>query len=171
MAKNISPERGRLRELFHDPERVTVFAWKNVVILVWRGDATVDVMRQLGLMFEAQVVEAGRMSVVSLIQSVAELPGEEKRQAYKEFMATHGAKFTYVALVLDHQGFLGSAVRALVIGLMLVTGNQQTVKVVSSIGEVAQWLPAKHAASTGVVLDAKELESALEEARSAANAS
>ena len=151
------------RILIDEPE-LLVHGWKNVIIFVWLGDAPAELMRKLGPIFEAYAREVGSLSVVSVIRNVAELPDESRRQAYKEFLVAHGARFSHLVVVLERDGFVGSAIRGLMTGLLLVTRQQHAIHVVSSLEEVADWLPDKHAAATGVLLDPRELSKVLQRA-------
>src|ERR1700712_4470652 len=94
------------RVLIDEPESLMVHGWKNVIIFVWLGDAPAELMRKLGPVFEAYASELGRLSVVSVIVKIAELPDEIRRQAYKEFLAAHGARFSHLAIVLEREGFV-----------------------------------------------------------------
>jgi hypothetical protein len=165
MPKGSLPATDITRVLIDEPERLLVHAWKNVIIFIWLGDAPAELMRKLGPVFEAYAREAGTLSVVSLVGNVAELPDESRRQAYKEFLLAYGARFSQLVVVLERAGFVGSAIRGLMTGLLLMSRQQHAIHVVSTLEEVAAWLPAKHAATTGVVLDARELINVLQRAR------
>jgi hypothetical protein len=168
MAKGPASDVDGVRTLVDEPGQLFLFAWKNILIFVWHGDAPVELMRKLGPVFEAQARDHGRLSVVSIVGNVGQLPDESRRQAYREFLVAHGAKFAHLALVLEREGFIGSAIRGLVTGLLVVTRQQHTVHVASTVQEVANWLPAKHAASTGVELDPAQLVRVLTRARAQA---
>lgn len=164
MAKGSLPGSADLRLILDEPGEVVGYAWQNVVVFVWRGDATAGLMRKLGPLLESLTGEVGRLSIVSIVPAVAQLPDEGKRQAYKEFIDDYGSLLANVALVIERKGFLGSAVRGLLTGLLLMTRHEYTTHVMSTIAEVAAWLPSKHAATTGVRVDPVELTRVLERA-------
>jgi hypothetical protein len=168
MLKGSAENNDDLRTIMDIPGEIFLFSWKNVLIFVWRGDASAELMRKLGPIFDTLAREVGRFSVVSIVVAVGALPDESRRQAYREFLVVHGAKFAHMAIVLEREGFIGSAVRGLVTGLLLVTRQHHVVHVVSTTDEVAAWLPAKHVSSTGVAIDPAELTRILARARAVA---
>jgi hypothetical protein len=145
-----------------------VFAWKNVLITVWSGDASVELLKTLGRVVEAKVREVGRVSSVNIVVNVPALPNDEKRQAYKAFTAKNAARYAHMVVVLEGEGFMFSAVRGLVTGLLMATRQQYGVGVMNNIDEVTLWLPARHATSTGVTLVPAELREVLGRARAQA---
>jgi hypothetical protein len=159
---------GEARILLEEPGHLIVRAWKNVLVFVWTGDAPVALMRKLGPLLAAHAREVGRVSIVSVVAKISELPDESRRHAYKEFYATHSADIGHQVIVIEREGFMGSAVRGLITGLLLVTRQHFMVHVTSTVEEVASWLPAKHAAATSVVLDPAELTKMLLAVRGAA---
>jgi hypothetical protein len=159
-----------LRELFAEPSAMMLYAWKNVVISVWLGDAPVELMRRLRPVFTTHLREVGQVSIISLVTVVGDLPDEPRRRAYRELITAHGASFASVAMVLEREGFIGSAIRGLMTGLLMITGRQQILHVVSNVEQAAAWLPAKHAAATGVVLEPTEIVRVVKEARARAMA-
>lgn len=165
MTTGFSSDLAGARSLLHEPGHVFVAAWKNVVVFVWSGDATVELMRKLGPIFETLTRDVGRISVISIVTRVLALPDDRKRQAYREFLEAHGPKMAHMAMVLEREGFVGSAVRGLVTGLLLLTSQRYAVHVTGTLDDVVTWLPPKHAVSTGIELDPTELLQAITQAR------
>jgi hypothetical protein len=166
MAKGSPPDTGAARILLDEPGHLIVHAWKNILVFIWVGDAPAALMRKLGPIVEAHVREVGRVSVVSVVAKISELPDESRRQAYKEFVAAHGAMFAHQVIVIEREGFIGSAVRGFITGLVLLTRQSYTVHVTSSVEDAAAWLPVRHATVTGVAVDPVELTRVVARARS-----
>lgn len=157
MPKGSPPDTGATRILLDEPGHLIVHAWKNILVFVWVGDGPAELMRKLVPIIGAHSRELGRLSVVSIVAKISELPDETRRQAYKDFIAAHGAKLAHQIIVIEREGFMGSALRGFITGLLLVTRLHHTVQVASTVEEAAAWLPAKHEALTGVVVDSNEL--------------
>lgn len=160
MASESSADGERAHAIFRAPE-LDVFAWKNVIVFVWRGNATADLLLKVAPVIEARWRAVGLMSCVNLVQKIFSLPNEEQRQAFKKISEKVTGKYATVVIVLEGTGFFFSAARGLVTGLLVVTRQQYTVNIASNIAEVVRWLPDKHMAATGVPLDPAELEAVL----------
>ena len=165
MPKGPTADTSAARILLEEPGHLVVHGWKNILIFVWTRDAPVELMRRLGPVLESFARDVGMLSIVSIVAQISVLPDESRRQAYKEFVGKHGARLGHQAIVIDREGFMGSAVRGFITGLLLVTRQHQMIHVTSTVAEAAAWLPAKHAAATGVVLDPEELTQVLSRAR------
>jgi hypothetical protein len=168
MAMGSLRDDGELRELLADPGTMLLYAWKNVLIVVWIGDAPVELMRRLKSALSLHLRELGMVSVVSVVTAVGELPDDDKRRAYKEVIAAHGGSFANVAMVMEREGFVSSAIRALMTGLLMVAGRQQTFNVAGNVEQAATWLVPRHAAATGVQLELAELVRVVKQARARA---
>jgi hypothetical protein len=165
MASETSADNGRVHVIFRAPA-LDVFAWKNVIIFTWRGDATAELLSRVGPVIEARFREVGLMSCINIVQKIFSLPNEEQRQAFKKISDKTVGKYACVVIVLEGTGFFFSAARGLITGLLVVTRQHYTVNIASNVDEVVQWLPEKHATATGVTIDSRELKEALSTARS-----
>jgi hypothetical protein len=168
MRRGSLPDTGTARILLDEPEQLIVHAWKNLLVCVWLGDGPAHVMRKFGSLVELQAREVGPLSVVTFVLNVAVMPDEGRRQAYKDLAVAVGANIAHAAIVLELDGFVGSAVRALITGILLMTRHQHTVHVMSRVEDVPGWLVAKHTAATGVALDPAELTQLLARVRTEA---
>jgi hypothetical protein len=150
----------------HVPAYLSVYAWKNVDVLIWENSPTVTLLASTGPLLEERVREsAGPVSVVHVVQSGLQLPDEATRSAIKEFSEKYNAAIANLVLVLELTGFQGSAIRGAFTGMLLLTRKRASTHVAKTLEEAASWLPEPHARATGVQIDRLELLSVLERAR------
>lgn len=136
--------------------------WKNVIVAIWTTQATgplVSVLSEITIEFSKAHPE--RFSLVHVIGRGPPLPTAEARDLFVRETRKHSKDLACVGTVLEGSGFWASAVRSFIVGIRFVVPRTFDIQTYASIAEVAAWLPAPHAAKTGVTIDRREFERAL----------
>lgn len=147
------------------PDLFTFCSWGDVNIHVWWGPVVEDVVARLGSFSSATMREhPGGMSFVHIITAAARLPDPEARDALVALSKRFENSTGPTAVVIGGEGFFAGALRAAVTGLWLAAPKTMPMRMCGNAEEVAAWLPARHLASNGVVIDAAELSKVVREA-------
>lgn len=120
--------------------------WRNVMIAYFRGPA--DLARMRG--FRATQKELSRQGdpvgcvIVSDLEDGAKMDlDEDTRREIQSAITAYNDRDLAVAVAVEVQGFLGTAVRALVSGLMLLARPKYPMKIFGGRQEGARWLVEK----------------------------
>lgn len=150
-----------------EPGLYTFAMHRNVNVFVWVGSATGALTERVGKIVANQVAHNTRgLSTVHVMTPLASPPSAEARRGFAEIGQRHLSSIVSVSLVIEREGFWGSAMRSAVTGIqLLLQCAEYPIKVHSSIAETAAWMPLNHLARSGVRLDAVEFLSALQTAR------
>jgi hypothetical protein len=106
------------------------------------------------------------LSTVHVMTESAGPPTHEARRGFAETGRRWEKSIRCVSLVIEREGFWGSALRSAVTGIqMLLNRANYPIEVHASIAETAAWLPSRHFARSGVRLDPGGLLNALHSAR------
>jgi hypothetical protein len=147
------------------PDLFTFCCWGDVNIHVWWGPVVEDVVQRLGSFSSATMrAHPGGMSFVHIVTSSARLPDAEARGALVALSKRFEHDTGPTAVVIGGEGFFAGALRAAVTGLWLAAPKTMPMRMCGNAEEVAAWLPARHLESTGVQLDAAELNNVVREA-------
>lgn len=154
----------------HHDDEYTVWGYQNVDTVIWRDTPTVAGIERFHALIPRRLKETGahRISVVMLGVARARIPGLDVRSAWAEVGRRWRGHMGALSIVIEHEGFVGSAVRGLATGVVMLSGQRFTMRIASHVGEVAAWLPEPHLRETGVALDPAELYDVLTEIRTEA---
>jgi hypothetical protein len=154
-----------------EPGAFAVGSWKNVLIVVWRTQATAPLVDRLD---RAILTLAGRQpglrSNVHVISEGAGLPTPEARAGFVTLMRRNAHELACISIVIDGSGFWSGALRAALTGIRLVTPRSIQYRLVGSVDDTVRGLPVEHEERTGVRLDAGQLRTAIGAAQRAAAA-
>lgn len=152
-----------------EPGAFVVGSWKNVLIVVWRTQATAPLVDRLD---RAIVTLAGRQpglrSNVHVVSEGAGLPTPEARAGFVALMRRNAGELASVFVVIDGSGFWSGALRSVLTGIRLVTPRSIQFCLVGSVDETVRGLPCEHEARTGVRLEGGQLRTAIGAAQRAA---
>jgi hypothetical protein len=150
---------------------VYVFAvHSNVNIMVWVGAATGEITDRYQHIVARQVPVSPRgLSTVHIMTALAEPPTSEARRGFADVARRFESSIVSAALVVEREGFWGSAMRSAITGIQLLfaPGNYP-MKVFAGVGEAAAWMPRQHSARSGVKLDPALFRAVLEGVRNRA---
>jgi hypothetical protein len=148
-----------------EPGAFVFGAWKNVLVIVWKSQATASSVARFAKAIEVMAARSpGRRSNIHVIQQGAPLPTAESRAGFVELMKRNKDSLACVAIVIAGIGFWSGALRGAMIGVRLLSPRSFEFRVAGSSEEVCRWLPAAHQKKTGVSLDPRRLAAVLEAA-------
>lgn len=142
------------------------------MLVFWLGEATVASVELLDRLCRAQRERhpQGASGVHILVPGKMQLPTAEARAALVRMNIEYASWIGAIALVLAGRGFLASAIRSVVTATRVLGSREFELRILSSITEVIEWLPAIHFEKTGVKIERDELLQAWRQAHSMATA-
>jgi len=141
-----------------EPTAFVFGSWKNVLIAVWKSQATVPRVERFKRAIELMGERTpGYRSNVHVILEGAGLPTAKARDLFVALMKHHRDALACVAIVVSGTGFWASALRGAMTGLRALAPTSYGFHVAATIDNVVNWLPAVHELNTGVKLDPAEL--------------
>lgn len=148
------------RELRVEPGVYAYYAYKNVSVGIWVGQAVKSAVAGLVEMSQENAKQHpdGRSSVVFVLDELP-APTPEAQEEMKRVYASEGLAIT--AIVLEGTGFWASGIRSMTNNVSRAAGSSMLLRISTSIEEVVGWLPAAHLERTGVALPAAEFHKAL----------
>ena len=154
-------------ELLHVHKDIcALFAYRDVNITVWHASGDETAVHSLEPATAVRISRFTRgVSGVHLITHAAGMPTSGARSALVAQARKWSGQTAAVAVVIEHAGFYGSAMRSAVTGIQLLAKAEFEIHVFASVREAADWLPGPHGARTGTVLDPNRFHAALHTAR------
>lgn len=156
--------------LDEEPGVYVFAAYSNVNILAWVGAATGEITDRYQHIVARQVPASPRgLSTVHIMTPLSAPPTSEARRGFAEVARRYESSIVSASLVIEREGFWGSAMRSALTGIqLLLAPGDYPIKVHASIHECAAWMPRNHAARSGVKLDPGLLLHALDGVRARA---
>ena len=163
---SVPPEHARVTTLDLDPGRFRLCVWQNISVTLWTDRATLDAGRRILKIGRelAQRFPQGR-SQVMLIAARAPAPDAATSELLAEVYDPERSGIVCIAAVLEGEGFWASGIRSRMTNMRIAAGSKIAMQALSSIDEVATWLPDEHLERTGVTIGAEALRTALVEVR------
>lgn len=161
------PTHSGFKLIDEEPNLYTFAMHKNVNIYVWVGAARGDITDRSKQIVAEQVAQFPQgLSTVHVMTHLAQPPTPEARRGFAEIGERFQSSVISVSLVIEREGFWGSAMRSAVTGVQLLMGRADyPMKVHASVDEAAAWMPTQHATRSGVRLDPGEFLIALQSVR------
>jgi hypothetical protein len=147
-----------------------ITSWRNVVIVVWATQATLElaaILDRTSSEFVAKHREG--ISAVHIVANGATLPDGTTRIELNRLTDKYANNLACFGTVIEGSGFWASAMQSFVTGLHWVSRRPFKSRIGSSLTEIAGWLPAPHAERTGVKFTPAELLRVLTAARARAS--
>jgi len=156
----------QLTHLNSVPEVYSAYIWKNVVITLWFGAATLESCASLERGTRKQTAEhpEGLSMVNIMVPGSRSLPGAAVRAELARIMREHATHAAAIAVIIPGSGFWASALRSVVVALSMLRPRDMQLSIFDSAPPLAEWLAPLHGARTGVQLAAAELLGVLREA-------
>jgi hypothetical protein len=155
-----------IERLDAEPGRFWFGAWRNVNILVWESTADLHAVERLEHTIPPRVAAHPEgLSTVYIIPETAGPPPADVRAAFAAQGKRWRKTIACLSVVIEHTGFLGSAMRSAITGITLISPDRFKTGIHESIAEAAAWLPGPHQSLTGLRIDPAELQRVLESAR------
>jgi hypothetical protein len=143
-------------DLVDEEPGVYVFgAHANVNIMAWVGSATAEITDRYQHIVARQVPASPRgLSTVHIMTAMSTPPTPEARRGFAEIARRYESSIVCASLVIEREGFWGSAMRSAITGIqLLLAPGDYPIKVHASIYECASWMPRNHSARSGIKLD------------------
>ena len=148
------------------PGEMVTAAYKNVHIMVWYGNPTVESIDMLDTVTVDRVRECpSGISAIHVVLPSTGLPSNAARDGLVQSGKRWSAHLACVAVVIERKGFWGSAMRGAVTGIQLLAPRTFVSQVHDSIEQAVEWPPPPHLKRTGVQLDPAELLSVIQRVR------
>lgn len=144
--------------LHRTPGRCAFGHHGNVALQAWHEPPDAADARALHTA-SVQLVQRYPMGLSSIhwVRSGGRLPDHEARSVMSRTLAAYGDHYGRLAIVLNGDGFWAGAVRGMLTGLGIASGNREAFRVVASTVEAVRWLSEPHRQRTGVTVDGPRL--------------
>jgi hypothetical protein len=158
-----------LQVLDAEPGGFGVFAWQNLTIGVWIGQATPDYVARLSRSTRPirERYPAGGSSV-HIVRQGHKLPDTITRDGFIRLEQVDSDWLAAVSVVVGGSGFWASTLRSAVTAMRVLSKRAFELRISGNLEEVVEWLPAVHLKRSGVVLDPVQLLAMLHKADAAA---
>ncbi|MET0342295.1 MAG: hypothetical protein ABW252_14925 [Polyangiales bacterium] len=165
--RSIAPRAASHAVVDRHADEYTVWGYQNVDMVLWTRAPTVTGIERFHALIPRRLSEAGasRLSVVHVGLASARLPSLDARSAFTKVARKWRSAIGALAVVVEQEGWVGSTLRGLAAGIVVLSGQRLTMRIASHVGEAAAWLPEPHLRETGVALDPAELYDVLTEIR------
>lgn len=153
-------------DVVHDDEELRIVTWAGVLANRWRATPTKAKLEILGR-HQRQLAKAsvgGRIVVVTVLSPDAGLLLTSEARKEAEALAKAGRELLLgLAQVVEGEGFLAAAARAVMSGIQLAVRAGHPVKVFGTLDEALPWV-SELLRTNGSPRDADEVGAALREA-------
>jgi hypothetical protein len=120
-----------------------VGTWRNVVILVWRRQTTVDGVRAAEKVYQhLSGLCPGGVILLTIVEESAPAPPADARRDLARWLASCSGRMILSAVVHEGAGFRGAMVRSVVTGLALVAKLPYPHKIFATVAEADAWYRA-----------------------------
>jgi hypothetical protein len=162
---SIRPQAESLEALDVAAGRCAFYAYKNIMIGVWIGQADLAAAQALERAAQTMVLRhpSGRAYVAIVVDGLLG-PKPEAMPIFKKLMAERKG-LGCLAYLLEGSGFWASGIRSMISNTYREGGGAARIKIGTTPQEIADWLSAQHAQTTGVVIAPNELCDVLTRAR------
>jgi hypothetical protein len=164
MQRNQTREHERTTgDVVYATDHFLVATWKNISIVVWGTQATPALVTEMDRALEPfDAMRSSGFSSIHFIAKDARPPAGEARDMLRRSASRHAKTLGCICHVVEASGFWASALRSVILGLNnWVARRPYEMQIVSSIQEVARWLPDRHTRRTGIAISVTELENVL----------
>src|SRR5258706_3022512 len=111
--------------------------WRNVFIIVWRKQTTMEGVERLMGLCKAFAADRTSFFLLTVVEMNAPLPDAKVRERLAAFLAEQGPKIKRSAVVFEGSGFRAAAVRGVVTGLTMLARVPYPHKGVGAAREAA----------------------------------
>jgi hypothetical protein len=148
--------------LEREPGVVSLYAFDNITLIVWHAQPNERAVDRLHRVTERRRKQyPNGISTIHLVKVDISLPDQPTRDAFVRLMKSSNGALACVAVVVGGAGFWASTARSMITGMRVLARGQFDMRLHGEISEVVKWLPERHAARTGVHVDAVQLGRAL----------
>jgi hypothetical protein len=125
-------------------------SYRNVVIVLWRGETTLSAVAQLREVLRELIAEYPEgIGLIQVVETSAPPPDAVARKAIARLLAQERGYLKGSALVFEEGGFRMAAVRAIVSGIATLARPGYPHVVFATVLEAADWLVELLPAASG----------------------
>lgn len=136
--------------------------WRNVIVVAWLGPGTLSLIDEQRKLMSLVTLKHARISLVHITFGSFPLPNKEARAGFAALAKDFDARLDHTAVLVGETGFWASAVRSVMTSFLLNKQGAPKLNLLGTVAETARWLAAGHYVSPGELVDAAELQRALE---------
>jgi hypothetical protein len=145
-------------------------AWGPINVVIWAGPATADVVTRInrGLAVRYDALDRTLMSTVHVVLTDVRPPDPDARVALVDMNERWRHAVACGAVVIEHVGLAGVALRSAITGIIILAPKHYRVKVFDALEPCATWVAEQHSRVTSVPVEAAQLLQCLHHAHRAA---
>lgn len=117
-----------------------VYGYGNVDMVVWDNAPSLPAFDHLSCMIEARVQKYSRMCVIHVATSTVGLPAPEVHAGFATIGLRWWREIVCVAVVIEHEGFLASALRGLAMSVQQMVPRRFPLSVFQTVADAASWV-------------------------------
>ena len=118
-------------------------------------------VRKMGAMSANLMKEHTKISIIQVIADGAPLPTDDAKDLLLKMTESGGKSIACLVYVMSGEGFWASAMRSYLTNVHWVRQRPFVPKILGTIEEVSDWLPAVHREQSGVEVPAEEMREVL----------
>jgi hypothetical protein len=135
-------------------------SWRNVLMVAWGTASTLSHVDELRKLMTRVAAQHTKIAVVHITFGAMPLPDKEVRAAFSALGQDFGGKLEHTAVLVGEAGFWASAVRSVLTSFLPTRAFK--FNVCGSLAETSRWLGQGHHVAPDQLVDAAELQAALE---------
>jgi len=158
MRTSIDTPPGKLTLVAASEAHYGFWLYRNVAINHWRGDLTSEGVAKLAELTSGRLQECPEgVASIHWVDAGVSLPSAQVRSRLSEIIARYPGHIMSVGAVIESEGFVASALRSALTGIVLLAPKKIPVRVFGKLDALASWLPDVHQRTTGVSVTSEEL--------------
>jgi hypothetical protein len=136
---------------------VVIASWRNVGVIFWGSQATIEAVRAIGAMGAELLKAHGQLSMVQVIPDNVPMPTDDARAALLKLTSIATPNMASAVFVLSGDGFWASAMRSFLTNVHYGRQRPFAPRICATVEEAAAWLPGVHTPRTAVYVDSTAL--------------
>jgi hypothetical protein len=142
---------------YYQRDDIVVAGWRNIGFVFWGAQATLSSVRRMGAMSAALMKDHAKISIIQVIPDSTALPTEDAKDLLLKMTESGAPSLACLAYVMSGEGFWASAMRSYLTNVHWVRQRPFVPRILSTLEDVAAWLPSVHRERTGVDVPSEEL--------------
>jgi len=140
--------------------------WRDVELLLWRGEVELDAVVGLRDAIETLVTLRPRgIALFVIIEETSKLPSGEARRRMAQLLRDYESYIVASCIAMEGAGFRAAAVRSVLTGISFVARPKCPHGVFASVGAACEWLAAVRGHRMAHAFTGAELCAAIHEVR------
>jgi len=141
--------------------------WRRLVIVVWKGDTTLESVKRVGEVIHSSARRLGPVGLFIVTDVTAPLPPAVVRKTAASILAT--GPIAYFCVTFEGNGFRAAAVRGVVTSIAMLASMAFPHRAFSKINEAGAWVSEQTRHDGAMRIHPIGLAAVLDNLRSASN--